>query len=177
MFNKLNIKFSSYSERLKILGIESLEYRRIKFDLVLMYKIYHNLIHINFDTFFTKNRLNYHLRRHSCIIKNTKVPRTRIRNHFFCHRVTKLWNKLPNNVVKSENLETFKNQLNEINLSDLCTLTFQWHLIFFSSCFVHICAAFDNCVDFLVYITLFDIYYIHKDCCYPYSNVLQSLFC
>ena len=124
MCNKLNIKFSSYSERLEILGIESLEYRRMKFDLVLMYKIYHNLIHIKFDTFFTKNPSNYHLRRHTCTIKNTKIPRSRIRNHFFSHRIVKLWNSLPNDVVNSKTLKIFKNQLNEVNLADLISLTF-----------------------------------------------------
>ena len=42
---KNNIKFTSYRHRLQILNLESLEHRRSKFDLISMFKIYHNLIH------------------------------------------------------------------------------------------------------------------------------------
>ena len=67
--NKLNLKFSTYSERLEILNIESLEYRRVKSDVVLMYKIYNLLVHINFDAHFSKHVSCYNLRRHSCSLE------------------------------------------------------------------------------------------------------------
>ena len=43
----------SYSDRLRVLGIESLEYRRLKFDLIMFYKIVHNLIDVDRDALIT----------------------------------------------------------------------------------------------------------------------------
>ena len=41
-----------YVERLKILGIQTLEHRRLLADLLLCFKIIHGLIVLNFDDFF-----------------------------------------------------------------------------------------------------------------------------
>ena len=49
---RCNIPFSDYSDRLVKLNLESLEVRRIKRDLILLYKILHNLIDIDFNSFF-----------------------------------------------------------------------------------------------------------------------------
>ena len=42
----------SYPNRLKCLNAESLEMRRIKFDLSMYFKILHGLVDLNSDTFF-----------------------------------------------------------------------------------------------------------------------------
>ena len=41
---KLNLKYNNYLDRLRILKLESLEKRRLKLDLILVYKILNNLI-------------------------------------------------------------------------------------------------------------------------------------
>ena len=51
--NQLNgIAYSSYDERLKILNIDRLEMCRIKFDLVLYYKVINNLVDMATCDFF-----------------------------------------------------------------------------------------------------------------------------
>ena len=52
VFIRCNLPFNSYEDRLTKLGIKSLEYRRLEFDLILMYryKISHNLCDLNFFT-------------------------------------------------------------------------------------------------------------------------------
>ena len=47
-----NMVNQSYHDRLAALNIESLECRRIQFDVILVYKAFHNLIDINFDDYF-----------------------------------------------------------------------------------------------------------------------------
>ena len=42
----------SYLERLDVCGLESLEMRRMKRDLILVYKIIKGLVGLNFDDFF-----------------------------------------------------------------------------------------------------------------------------
>ena len=44
-----------YLERLQILKINTLEERRIYVDLVMVFKIYHELVDINFDDYFKLN--------------------------------------------------------------------------------------------------------------------------
>ena len=51
-FKKCNIPYSSYSNRLYQLNIKSLEYRRIYFDLIFMFKILNGLAGVQYTDFF-----------------------------------------------------------------------------------------------------------------------------
>ena len=46
------LNFLDYHERLALLGLESLELRRLKADLCMTYKIMFNLVDLNVDSFF-----------------------------------------------------------------------------------------------------------------------------
>ena len=71
---RANIKYIDYNDRLQKLNLESLESRRIKNDLILMYKIVNNLVDMDFSNFFQFNSLGGHnLRRHSFHITRTEV--------------------------------------------------------------------------------------------------------
>ena len=49
----------SYSSCLQLLGLHSLELRRLKHDLVICFKIMHNLVCIDKNLFFEINNNNY----------------------------------------------------------------------------------------------------------------------
>ena len=51
VFLRCNIPFRSDADRLDKLGIKSLEYRRLQFDIILMFKIYHKLSDLQFDNY------------------------------------------------------------------------------------------------------------------------------
>ena len=51
-----SLKFHSYSERLKILKLESLELRRLKADLTMYYKILNGLVDLDAAMFFDLDR-------------------------------------------------------------------------------------------------------------------------
>ena len=61
-FTRCNIPFKSYNDRLCKLGIKSLEYRRLEFDLILMFKICHNLCDLQFSNYFEYRHCKYNLR-------------------------------------------------------------------------------------------------------------------
>jgi hypothetical protein len=105
----------TYTERLEYLGLRSLEYRRIIFDLELTYKIIRNLSSLKFDDFF-KYAPDSSTRSHSLrLALPTAMPR--YLQNCFAHRVPRIWNALPNNVVSSPSLSTFKKRLELVNLN------------------------------------------------------------
>jgi hypothetical protein len=104
----------SYAERLKALGLRSLEYRRIIFDLCMVYSICHKLVNLNFDDFFSRSP-GQSTRGHDWKLL---VPRCNCdtRKFFFSNRVVPIWNSLPNETVTANNLNTFKRKLEKDSL-------------------------------------------------------------
>ena len=109
-FQKCNIPFSSYKDRLYKVNCLSLELRRVYFDVVLMFKIIHNLSDLKFDDFFLFINSSYSLRSHSFQIKTFVKFQTQGFHSFF-GRIPSLWNKLPAHVVDSPSLATFKSSV------------------------------------------------------------------
>ena len=124
---KLNIKYENYKHRLDILGLETLEYRRTKLDLILLYKILNNFIDINSNLFFSNNHVQsiYNLRRHTQYLINPKPSRTSVRNNFYSNRIVKIWNKLPDSIVTSRTIHMFKFRLNQFSLTSLHDFVFK----------------------------------------------------
>ena len=114
---RANITFSSYSDRLKLLDLESLEVRRIKRDLIFLYKILCNFVDVNFSDFFKINNFSSQsLRRHHFHINRQAIAKTNVRHNFFTYRVIKYWNELPEDIVSSLTLDGFKSRLRNWDL-------------------------------------------------------------
>ncbi len=98
IFNRCNIPFNSYSNRLYQLNIRSLQYRRIYFDLITIFKIMHGISGLNFDYFFVCWSQPHILcgNGFKIDILNKYKPST-CHNSFFV-RAVKLWNALPNDI-------------------------------------------------------------------------------
>ena len=99
----------SYEDRLKALGLTTLEERRVRGDLIEVYKMTHGLTNIDFSQFFSLNPggPGTTTRGHQLKLVVPQV-RTDRRKNFFSVRVIKHWNKLPAEVVNSPNLNIFK---------------------------------------------------------------------
>ena len=102
----------SYEERLKSLKLPSLEYRRMRGDLIETYKILHHI----YDPCTTKSLLtlshNETTRGHD--YKLTKIStNTRLFQAFFTNRVINHWNKLSTEAVNACSLNAFKNHLDK----------------------------------------------------------------
>ena len=101
----------SYHQRLVKLNLHSLEFRRIRGDMIEVFKITHDF----YDPRTTSTLLKYVpvdnlTRGHK--YKLTK-PRTNNKQfkHFFTNRIINLWNNLPKKVVEAETMNTFKNRI------------------------------------------------------------------
>jgi Reverse transcriptase (RNA-dependent DNA polymerase)/Endonuclease-reverse transcriptase len=105
----------AYGDRLTKAQLCTLELRRVRSDLVLCYKIIHNLIPLNQADFFKFDTQNK-TRGNKLKIKPNKA-KTNARFSFFSSRIIKIWNSLPNDAVCSANLYVFKNYISKMNLS------------------------------------------------------------
>ena len=101
----------SYGERLVRCGLISFEKRRIRGDLIEMFKMFKN--NDLFNSMF-KLRRSESLRGNKLTVLKTRCKLS-IRKHFFNHRIVNVWNKLPDSVILSNSLSSFKNNLDKID--------------------------------------------------------------
>ena len=97
----------SYAERLDRLGLETLEERRLKFDLVQAFKIIKGLSALRFDDFF-QYKTDDRTRAHGFQLRLRTAPRLDICKHFFANRVVNVLNDLPARAVNARSIVEFK---------------------------------------------------------------------
>ena len=97
-----------YEDRLKYTGLTTLSERRIRGDLIEVFKILKGLSKVDYSTWF-KLSDNNRTRGHDYRLVKSR-SRLDIRKHFFSQRVVNEWNSLPNEVVEAETVNTFKNR-------------------------------------------------------------------
>ena len=113
----------TYDERLQILGLETLEKRRIRFDLVETFKIVKGISILEFADFFEfKNDLR--TRGHTLQLRLRNVSRLDICKNFFSNRVVKIWNSLPVDAVNARSPELFKSKVTTEFLGNHCKVTY-----------------------------------------------------
>ena len=107
----LEIQHLSYPERLKSLGIPSLEYRRLRSDMVETFKIINDIDKANKDQLFeieadrrTRGH-NFKLKKRHCRLNTRKFS--------FANRVISPWNDLAENFVNAKTVNNFKSKLND----------------------------------------------------------------
>ena len=113
------ISHLSYKDRLKELNLFTLTYRRLRGDLIQVYKIMRGFDKLDFKLFFN---LSEETRTRGHRLKLTKSrSNLDIRKNFFSQRVINWWNKLPNLVVSSETINSFKINLDRYMMENDCT--------------------------------------------------------
>ena len=98
-----------YSVRLSKTKLLSLEMRRLRSDLIKVFKIMHNLEGVKREDFF-QLRTATGRKGHSLTILKQHC-RLNVRKYFFTHRVVDTWNKLSEDTVNSKTVNSFKNQI------------------------------------------------------------------
>ena len=109
----------SYEEKLQIIGLPSLEERRIRGDMIQTFKIINMIDNVSPTTFFQlSSQCHAHSTRGAtCIADGITTPghglvqlksHLNLRKYFFSQRVVGKWNNLPTNVTDSTSVDGFK---------------------------------------------------------------------
>ena len=106
-----SIRHLNYSDRLRELGLPSLQYRRARADLIEVYTILNGIDKCDKNKLF-QIKPNQRTRGHSQ--KPFKHQfRLDLRKHFFLHRAIDDLNSLSENVISSDTINQFMNRLNK----------------------------------------------------------------
>ena len=99
----------SYEEMLEMTGLDSLEKRRLRGDLIKYSKIVKGYSSVSAETFFkfADSRSSTYLRDNTCKIYKQR-SRVDLRKYFFSQRVVDTWNRLPQEIVDAESVNSFK---------------------------------------------------------------------
>ena len=112
----------SYSERLSLLNLDSLEMRRLRADLMLCFKIMKGFVAIGCNN-IQRMPLNFsnvllltvtHGHRYKLVYQTVRMN---VRQHFFAVRNIPVKNYHSSNVVEAELISCFKSLLSKENLS------------------------------------------------------------
>jgi hypothetical protein len=98
----------TYTTRLKMLNLPTLAYRRLRGDLIQVYRIMHGFTDIQPQKLFIMEARVDGLRGHSYKVQKSR-NKERIRQNCFSQRIVNLWNKLPGHIVNSKSTNIFKN--------------------------------------------------------------------
>ena len=109
-----SLKGTTYLEKLKEVGLMTLADRRLRADMIQVWKIIHKKDRVNETTWFTRLNTNTNRETRSTVSgMNIQIPRANleIRRNFFSVRSPKMWNTLPDNIKILETLDAFKSKL------------------------------------------------------------------
>ena len=108
------LRESTYEDRLKEIGLWTLEKRRLMFDMIQVYKVLNNVGNIELSVLKigdnSSERINTRSQSDSLNLVK-KRSSLDIRKHFFTERVVEHWNRLPSEVKHAPTLRIFKNAI------------------------------------------------------------------
>ncbi len=104
----------SYEARLINFGIESLQIRRAKSNLLMLYKMSRGLVNLSLSRFFPDNcSRRVSTRSHDLSLIHPFKPRLDVVNNSFAFRARSLWNLLPIECVHANSTSEFVAQLDK----------------------------------------------------------------
>jgi hypothetical protein len=108
----------NYTERLRELGLTTLATRRLRGDLIQIFKIMKGFDSIH----LLRNPLSHNTRtRGHCYKLSVEFCKHDARSYFLLNRVHHVWNSLPDTIIMATSINEFKNKLDDINLDQYLT--------------------------------------------------------
>jgi len=106
------MKKLSYAERLRVLGLQTLEQRRVRGDMIEVFKIMTGREDVDPEKFFCRAEGRHGTRGHGYKLFKPRC-RTGLRANFFSQRVIESWNRLPTEVVYAPSICAFKRRYDQ----------------------------------------------------------------
>ena len=106
-----------YKERLRLLNLPTLKHRRRRGDLIEAYKMMSGIYDQSSVPSFDSHPCNNPTRGHSLKIRRP-ISKTNLGQNRFTSRVVNDWNSLPEEVIKAETVNAFKNSLDDFFSND-----------------------------------------------------------
>ena len=116
-----NLRSQTYHERLLELGLDTLEERRLRGDLLQAYRVFSGKDNVDPSTWFTtlgpEEGAVQAVTRRQTGYQNVETPLwdKEPRRYFWSVRVCDPWNNLPDGVKKAESINCFKNAIDNLN--------------------------------------------------------------
>ena len=107
----------SYNDRLSKLHLESLEARRLRYDLILTYKILFGRTDMQSSDMFVFANNGHGTRGHKYKLLERQC-RVNIREHYFSERVIPIWNCLPDDAEIFSNIRSFTHFVKRLDLTE-----------------------------------------------------------
>jgi len=114
LYDRCSFPHVDYPVRLKELGLESLEKRRLRNDLLMCYKILYGLVDVDADKFFEIDN-NHRTRGNGMKLKGNRI-RLDTAKYFFTNRVISVWNARPRDAVMATSVNVFRNKLKSLDM-------------------------------------------------------------
>ena len=108
------LRISRITERLKLTGLQSLERRRLNYDLILTYKILHGITETSLIKNFSRQEYS-RARGHGWKLEKPFCSWD-IYEHFFDNRIIDAWNNVPSDVASSNDVSIFKRKLTVLTM-------------------------------------------------------------
>ena len=103
------LQYLTYTEKMKKLSLPSLKYRRIRGDMIFVYKLMNGLVNIDWHDFFTMTKSDITRgAKHKLFVR---YSRTSMRKYTFSNRAVPVWNEISANTKSAQSLNSFKNLL------------------------------------------------------------------
>ena len=105
------LKYLTYEERLRRLELPTLAYRRLKNDMIEMFKYFKFHDRSTIPLSFTQNGRPSRKHDYQLLRKTARDGVRGPQNNSFIYRTTKIWNDLPQRVVNAKTTSEFKSEL------------------------------------------------------------------
>ena len=103
-----------YCERLRSLGAETLELRRLKYDLTMYFKIFHGYVDLQPADLF---KMKTSITRSNGLAVYINKTSSNAERYYFNNRASRAWNHLSSSVVHASSVQHFKSLLNAVDLT------------------------------------------------------------
>jgi len=107
----LTVKHITYKERLVQLKLPTLKYRRLRGDMIEVFKILTGKYDANVTFSFEKHQ-DCRTRGHNLKLVNYRCHYD-LRKYFFCTRIINSWNSSPESVTSASTTDSFMNKLDK----------------------------------------------------------------